>query len=104
MLANQKPATMVHWDNTCACLCNVKRVSNVRKTKVPNAGAVFRRGMKTFSEQLFIEDVKHLSREHELQNNNPDEALDIFLFYFCKRFRNMHQLENIQLETCMMKF
>lgn len=56
----------------------------VRKTKVPKVGprVVFRRSMKTFCEEAFMDDVKNICWEHVLEKDNPDDALEVFSVLF----------------------
>lgn len=56
----------------------------LRKTKVPKAGprVVFRRSMKTFCEESFIEDVNNICWDYVLEKDNPDDALEVFNVLF----------------------
>ncbi len=52
----------------------------VGDAKVPKSGPkiVLMRSMKTFSEEAFILDIKKISWQHVLGNDDPDDALEIF--------------------------
>ncbi len=55
-------------------------IAYVRKTKVPKAGpkVVFRRSVKSFCVEAFLEDVKNLGWESVLVKQDPDDTLEGF--------------------------
>ena len=58
----------------------------VRKTKVPNSGpkVIVMRSMRSFSEQLFLQDVSNLCWECVLEKDDPNDALEVFKALFLR--------------------